>query len=1127
MGEIFAWVGKTVVDFQVVGTFRGAAQHMLSGITDFEVIHTDAGWRLYSTTRPGGGLLAMALGATSMSLLDQETLAAGVTLSAPARLLQAQIGGRDVLLVSGRNDPRLGGFALLPSGGIGDVVQITGSPAGTVAAQALVGVGGTIYAYVNRMGESTILTYRMDSSGKMALADDLDAPGAFQGVDVAAMQAIRLNGAPYLLTLSTGQEALRSYRIEADGGLSAVASVGAASGLGIATPSALEVVSFAGKTWVIVAGAGSSSISVVRVAANGGLTLTDHVVDTLDTRFQGVQALTTIKVGDRVFLFAGGGDDGVNLFTLLPDGRLLLLAEHLQTDGMALHNITALKAAQIAGGTIDLFVAGEGTGITRLQLDMGEFAPILQGGIGNDTFTGGVGNDLISGGEGDDRLFGGAGNDILMDGAGSDQMTGGAGADIFVMAGDGIPDLVIDFQVGIDRLDLSDWGRIYSLEALDIDLRPNGGLRIRYGDDGVVLYTSNGLPFPLANLTARDLFPLWHVVGPAVVPGVRIEGSAQRETLQGGLGDDTMIGSSGADVLDGRAGFDTVDYSHATTALIVDLETPTLNRGEAAGDRYIGIEGVMGGTGNDRLGGSGGANMLAGRGGRDLLIGRGGDDLLSGGADGDTLQGGAGADRLNGGLGTDWASYADAGRGVLADLDLPRLNSGDAAGDLYEQIEALEGSRFADTLAGDRDDNLLAGRDGADRLLGRSGADHLYGGGGDDVLAGDSGDDVLFGGGGMDFALFLGKLNVRVDLQLSAAQNTGHGLDHLREIEHLESGDGADLLRGNVRRNLLLAGGGNDTLFGLGGNDGLVGGAGADQLDGGTGDDLLDGGWGNDILRGGAGRDMARFSTGVSVRVDLGKTRTQDTGEGRDQLTGIEDVRASAGNDVLVGNGLGNALFGGSGDDQLSGGGGADLLSGDIGRDTLIGGLGNDTLQGGSDIDAVVYATAAKITLRLAYAGAQNTGQGMDQLSGVENAVTGAGADLLVGNHGDNRLSANGGNDRIDGGRGNDLLLGGAGNDTLIGGSGSDFLSGGGGGNDWALFTGSLAVRVDLNLRQMQNTGHGLDRLEGIEAVQSGDGADLLLGNGAANTLMAGAGRDTLRGGGGMTRCTAAMGQTI
>jgi VCBS repeat-containing protein len=75
----------------------------------------------------------------------------------------------------------------------------------------------------------------------------------------------------------------------------------------------------------------------------------------------------------------------------------------------------------------------------------------------------------------------------------------------------------------------------------------------------------------------------------------------------------------------------------------------------------------------------------------------------------------------------------------------------------------------------------------------------------------------------------------------------------------------------------------------------------------------------------------------------------------------------------------------------------------------------------------------------------------------IENAVGGAGNDLLVGNATDNLLRGGNGNDVLDGGAGNDRLFGGDGNDTITAGDGRDRIAGGdgadvldgGNGDDW------------------------------------------------------------------------------
>jgi Ca2+-binding RTX toxin-like protein len=65
---------------------------------------------------------------------------------------------------------------------------------------------------------------------------------------------------------------------------------------------------------------------------------------------------------------------------------------------------------------------------------------------------GGFGNDYLKGGAGWDVLTGGAGVDTLEGGLGLDILTGGANSDLFKFNwGDG-PDLVMDFQPGVDKI---------------------------------------------------------------------------------------------------------------------------------------------------------------------------------------------------------------------------------------------------------------------------------------------------------------------------------------------------------------------------------------------------------------------------------------------------------------------------------------------------------------------------------------------------------------------------------------------------------------------------------------------------------------------------------------------------
>lgn len=173
-------------------------------------------------------------------------------------------------------------------------------------------------------------------------------------------------------------------------------------------------------------------------------------------------------------------------------------------------------------------------------------------------------------------------------------------------------------------------------------------------------------------------------------------------------------------------------------------------------------------------------------------------------------------------------------------------------------------------------------------------------------------------------------------------------------------GDGAQVLTGAAGQvaSLLTGYGGDDRLIGREGNDGLFGG---------TGDDTLNGGAGDDLLAGGAGEDTALYTSPGAARVDLRVKLAQDTGHGRDRLSGIENVTSGRGDDWLRGDAGANRLAGAQGADTLAGGAGndslfggteADRIFGGTGDDRIEGGAGNDRLTGGAGADVFVFAVA-------------------------------------------------------------------------------------------------------------------------------------------------------------------------
>jgi hypothetical protein len=160
-------------------------------------------------------------------------------------------------------------------------------------------------------------------------------------------------------------------------------------------------------------------------------------------------------------------------------------------------------------------------------------------------------------------------------------------------------------------------------------------------------------------------------------------GGTGKDKLYGGSGSDVLVGGAGRDYLDGGDGFDFVSYQTSDSAVLADLSLRATMTGDAQGDRFISINGIIGGRGNDDLRGNGGRNKIDGGEGDDTLFGDKGDDSLKGGLGDDTLTGGRGKDVFYIGPGND--TVIDWAEGDLLAVTADDWNAGDASKVLIAQ----------------------------------------------------------------------------------------------------------------------------------------------------------------------------------------------------------------------------------------------------------------------------------------------------------------------------------------------------------------------------------------------------------------------------------------------------------
>jgi len=275
-------------------------------------------------------------------------------------------------------------------------------------------------------------------------------------------------------------------------------------------------------------------------------------------------------------------------------------------------------------------------------------------------------------------------------------------------------------------------------------------------------------------------------------------------------------------------------------------------------------------------------------------------------------------------------------------------------------------------------------------------------------------------------------------------------------------------------------------------------GSGSDTITGGTGNDRLNGGTGADTMIGGDGNDLYFVDNASDV---VTEADSEGTDEVRTSLAAytlsanVENLTGTANSgQTLTGNVLANTITAGAGNDTLDGGGGDNA-------DVMIGGLGNDVYVVDNVFDVVAEFANQGIDEVSTSLFTYTLGGEVENLTGTANT-----GQVLTGNDLANTIKGGGGADALNGGEGDDTLIGGAGADELAGGAGTNTAS----------YAGSAAgVAVDLATNAASGGDAAGDTFAAIANLTGSAQADMLSGDGNANTLDGGSGDDVLFGAGG------------
>jgi Ca2+-binding RTX toxin-like protein len=748
--------------------------------------------------------------------------------------------------------------------------------------------------------------------------------------------------------------------------------------------------------------------------------------------------------------------------------------------------------------------------------------------------------------------------------------------------------------------------RITGKNASGVDIHENFILDVRPD----IVNNSFGTPNP--DGTAAAGFNAHEVIG----------GTQFRDYIDAGDGDDTIYGDDGNDILIGNAGADHI-YGEGGDDLVYGGTLPDFLDGGIGNDEIHGgddADVLIGAEGNDKLFGENftdelhgnagddyldggldadfifageGQDVVVGGEGLDTVYGEWGDDRMFAGAGPDQLFGGYGDDILNPGFGgqnqnvnVDEAlgefgfnivSFSDIGNTPLnhsADLNQQNVNISNVTpfGQLWVNIQGVEGSSSSDTIVGDEFANWLIGGGGSDTIRGgnlvnQQGAVYTNGDG-DDVIVGDSVRlDALIGSYQKDASgnyvtdangAYILQNNGILDLAYgTAAAPTKHFLDLLRSAPDFTFGDSVSLTANGIVYTHQAVNG-TDTVTYAGDRNNF------------TVSLLQDP---NGVLLGFKIIDINGVETGPKGDVVMGvenfyfnnqlitATQLAKLPNGSIAVSGY----ASANQPASVNTFQLTAAIADSDGVPASVTYKWQYSTDNINWMTVVGATGatfkptnaagalivplNAAIRSVADytdnaggVEHVVSNPTQPMGRYVALTGNGNTAIAVNNVSLLANNNSSTDyQDVLLGNGGSNTINAGGGNDYIDGGAGSDTLTGGAGNDTLTGGTGSDRFNVDSGidtitdlsGNDVLVVSAgatanatvtatfaATATTSNAGIANLASNGFGVNLtsatgVNGYTVTNTGAAATFV---GSANNdiLIGGAGNDTLTGGAGV-----------
>ena len=249
----------------------------LTGISDLDLLFVDGAWHLIVTTRAEPGLTLLAIDPlTGMPSQTDRTTVPTFASFPPNGAEVVHFGGETVVFSTGRALTPFETHGILPtdeiariSGGFGDVLQSSLRAADTLVVQ------GQEYFVTSQFSLGGLQLFGKDAEQQVTRTDAEVLPDG----DAVFLASATVGARGFVISSSQMGTALSLHEVLPTG-LESLPTGSPEAIVGISGIGGIETVELGAATFVLVAGSGSASLTVLRLDEDGSLTPTDHVIDT-------------------------------------------------------------------------------------------------------------------------------------------------------------------------------------------------------------------------------------------------------------------------------------------------------------------------------------------------------------------------------------------------------------------------------------------------------------------------------------------------------------------------------------------------------------------------------------------------------------------------------------------------------------------------------------------------------------------------------------------------------------------------------------------------------------------------------------------------------------------------------